>query len=52
MNDTIGVADYLRDRFGEQTIYHLGNSWDTIIGVLAAKQGPDLFRAFVGTGRW
>ena len=29
----------------------VGNSWGTILGVLAVQQHPELFRAFVGTGQ-
>ena len=49
--DTIAVTQYLRARFGEQKVYLVGNSWGTILGVLAAKQAPDLYHAFVGTGQ-
>ena len=51
VSDTIEVTDYLRRRFDEQKVYLVGNSWGTIIGVLAAKQRPELFHAFVGTGQ-
>ena len=29
----------------------MGNSWGTILGVLAVQQQPELFHAFVGTGQ-
>ena len=49
--DTIAVTNYLRERFDERKVYLVGNSWGTILGVLAAKQAPDLYHAFVGTGQ-
>ncbi|MEZ4831633.1 MAG: alpha/beta hydrolase [Caldilineaceae bacterium] len=49
--DTIAVTDYLRQRFAEDKIYLVGNSWGTTLGVLAAQQRPDLYHAFVGTGQ-
>ncbi len=49
--DTIAVTEYLRERFGEQRIYLVGNSWGTILGALTAKQAPDLYYALVGTGQ-
>lgn len=49
--DTIEVTNYLRDRFGQEKIYLVGNSWGTILGVLAAQQRPELFHAYIGTGQ-
>ncbi|MCZ7552373.1 MAG: hypothetical protein B6D39_05545 [Anaerolineae bacterium UTCFX2] len=51
VNDAIEVTDYLRGRFGVDKIYLAGNSWGTILGVLAVQQRPDLFYAYVGTGQ-
>lgn len=49
--DTIEVATYLRDRFGHERILLTGNSWGSILGVLAVQQRPDLFHAYIGTGQ-
>jgi len=49
--DTIEVTNYLRERFEEQKIYLMANSWGTVIGVLAVQQHPELFHAYVGTGQ-
>lgn len=51
LSDTIEITNYLRDRFDEQKIYLVGNSWGTILGVLAAQRNPDLYHAYVGTGQ-
>ena len=51
VSDTIAVTNYLRERFGQDKIYLLGQSWGTILGVRAAQQQPDLFRAFIGVGQ-
>lgn len=51
VSDTVGVTNYLRDRFHQDKIYVLGNSWGTILGVLAAQQHPELYRAYIGTGQ-
>jgi len=49
--DTIGLSEHLRDRFDAGRIYVVGNSYGTLLGVLAAQQRPDLYAAFVGTGQ-
>jgi pimeloyl-ACP methyl ester carboxylesterase len=49
--DTIAVTDYLRERFSQDKIYLVGQSWGTTLGVLAVQQRPDLYRAFIGTGQ-
>lgn len=50
-SDTIEVSNYLRNRFGQDKIYLLGQSWGTILGVLAAQQRPELYRAYIGVGQ-
>jgi proline iminopeptidase len=51
VGDTIELTDYLRDRFAEQKIYLLGESWGTTLGVLAVQERPDLFHAYIGSGQ-
>jgi proline iminopeptidase len=48
---TVEVSNYLRNRFGQDKIYLLGQSWGTILGVLAAQQHPELYRAYIGVGQ-
>ncbi|MCB9418910.1 MAG: alpha/beta hydrolase [Ardenticatenaceae bacterium] len=49
--DTIELTNYLRDRFDEEKIYLLGESWGTTLGVLAVQQRPDLYYAWIGSGQ-
>lgn len=49
--DTIELTDYLRERFDEDKIYLLGESYGTILGVLTVQQRPDLYHAFIGSGQ-
>ncbi|MEI2786213.1 MAG: alpha/beta hydrolase [Candidatus Nanopelagicales bacterium] len=51
VGDTIAVTDYLRERFGQDGIYLLGQSWGSTLGVMAVQQRPELYRAFIGTGQ-
>ncbi len=51
VTDTMEVTDYLRDRFDEQRIFLVGQSWGSTLGVLAAQRRPDLYHAFVGVGQ-
>ena len=51
VNDAVQVTNYLRARLHQDKIYLVGNSWGSILGVLAAQQHPELFAAFVGAGQ-
>ncbi len=51
VSDTIAATDYLRERFGQDRIYLLGQSWGSTLGVLAIQRRPELYRAFIGTGQ-
>ncbi len=51
IDDTIAVTNYLRKRFGQDSIYLLGQSWGSTLGVLAIQQRPELYRAFIGAGQ-
>ena len=49
--DTIALTNYLRDRFGAEKIYLMGESWGTTLGVLAVQQQPELYHAWIGSGQ-
>lgn len=51
VDDAVGVARYLTERFDQDTVYLVGQSWGTLLGVLAAQAHPELFAAFVGVGQ-
>ena len=42
---------YLRQRFGAEKIYVLGESWGSALGIMLAQRDPEFFHAFVGTGQ-
>ena len=49
--DTIELTQYLCDRFDEQKIYLLGESWGSTLGVLAVQRQPELYYASIGSGQ-
>ena len=51
VSDTIELTDYLRQRFDEEKIYLLGESWGSTLGVLAVQKRPDLYHAWIGSGQ-
>ncbi len=51
ISDTVEVADYLRERFGQDRILLLGHSWGSYLGIQVAAEAPDRFLAYVGMGQ-
>ncbi len=51
IDDTVAVTEFLLDRFGQDRVYLVGQSWGSGLGVLAAQARPDLYAAFVGVGQ-
>jgi proline iminopeptidase len=51
VDDTLAVTDHLRERFGQDQILLVGQSWGSTLGVLAVQQAPERYRALVGVGQ-
>ncbi len=51
VDDTVELTEHLTERFDEQKVYLLGESWGSTLGVLAAQRRPDLFHAYIGSGQ-
>jgi pimeloyl-ACP methyl ester carboxylesterase len=51
IDDTVSVTNYLRDRFQTSKISILGQSWGSILGVLAVQVHPEFYDAFIGAGQ-
>jgi pimeloyl-ACP methyl ester carboxylesterase len=49
--DTLDVANYLRDRFQRKKIFVLAHSWGSLLGLWLAHEHPDLIYAYVGVGQ-
>ena len=51
IDDGITLARYLCERFGEEKIYLMGESWGTILGAWLVRDYPESFHAFVSSGQ-
>ncbi len=51
VDDTLTVTNYLRERFGQDRVYLAGQSWGSLLGVLAVQREPEQFAAFIGVGQ-
>ncbi|BCJ40381.1 hypothetical protein GCM10010168_32410 [Actinoplanes ianthinogenes] len=49
--DILAVTDYLRSRFQRDRIVLLAHSGGSLLGALAARQHPEKYSAYVGTGQ-
>ncbi|MGX4770857.1 alpha/beta fold hydrolase [Bradyrhizobium guangdongense] len=49
--DGVELAEYLRAHLHKDKIVLVGHSWGSFLGIHIAKQRPDLFYAYVGTGQ-
>jgi pimeloyl-ACP methyl ester carboxylesterase len=51
VEDVVALSRLLSRRFGRDRIYIAGESWGSIIGVMAAARAPELYAAYVGIGQ-
>lgn len=51
INDGLVLVSYLRERFDEQKVYLLGESWGSALGIWMVQREPESFHAFIGTGQ-
>jgi pimeloyl-ACP methyl ester carboxylesterase len=51
VQDGVELAELLTKRLQKKKLILVGHSWGSILGVFMAKQRPELFYAFVGTGQ-
>lgn len=49
--DTVELARWLCQHYGRQKVFLLGESWGSLLGVLAVQRAPELFHAYVGSGQ-
>ena len=51
IQDGRALALYLRERFDEEKIFVVGESWGSALGIMLVQRYPELFHAFIGTGQ-
>ena len=51
LSDTNEVIDYLRERFGQEKIIIIGQSWGTILGIDYINVHPEKVAAYIGVGQ-
>jgi pimeloyl-ACP methyl ester carboxylesterase len=51
LTDGYELVLYLRERFGQEKLYVVGESWGSALGIMLVQRYPDLFYAFIGTAQ-
>ncbi len=51
VRDTLEVTRFLLSAFGRRKLYILGVSWGSLLSVLAVRESPGLYAAYLGTGQ-
>lgn len=51
VEDAHELTLYLKDRFQQEKIYLVGESWGSYLGILLADMYPEDYYAFIGTGQ-
>ena len=51
LSDTNEVIDYLRERFGQEKIIIIGQSWGTVLGMDYINAHPEKVAAYIGVGQ-
>lgn len=51
LQDGYALTQYLRQRFGQEKIFLVGESWGSALGIFLVHRHPEAYRAFIGTGQ-
>jgi len=51
LQDGYALTEYLKERFSQEKIYLLGESWGSALGIFLAHEHPESYQAFIGTGQ-
>jgi len=51
ISDGYALTKYLTQRFGQEKIYLVGESWGSALGIFLIHRYPELYHGFIGTGQ-
>jgi pimeloyl-ACP methyl ester carboxylesterase len=51
IRDGYALTEYLKERFSQEKIYLLGESWGSALGIFLVDRYPESYRAYIGTGQ-
>lgn len=51
IEDAHALVAILKERFGQEKVYVLGESWGSALGIWLVQRYPEDFHAFIGTGQ-
>ena len=51
VEDGLALTSYLQERFGQEKIYMLGESWGSALAIFLAEKKPEAYHAVIGTGQ-
>lgn len=51
INDGYALTEYLKERFTQEKIYLIGESWGSALGIFLIDKYPESYHAFIGTGQ-
>jgi pimeloyl-ACP methyl ester carboxylesterase len=51
IQDGHALTEYLKDRFSQEKIYLMGESWGSALGIFLVDKYPESYYAFIGTGQ-
>ncbi len=51
IEDGVALTNYIREEFGQEKIYLVGESWGSALGIFLIDRAPELYHAFIGTGQ-
>ena len=51
IEDGWALTEHLKERFGQEKIYLIGESWGSALGIFLVSRYPESYHAFIGTGQ-